>query len=197
MRRRSGRTRPRRSRRRACARSGRTTQRRRTARPSVVGGTMSVLWVRPSSSRIAPQAGPMLPLLQGFPEHVGEEADEDVCLHAVLAPMPDRPDGQLALLDAEGGFGLDVGAPQVPGTPVRDVGAEHVAAFAVARPVIPLGARAPGQTQARGDTGVGNDLDEVAAGRAGVAGPAGGRVGARSARAPRAGGRGRAGGSAW
>src|SRR2546425_1722407 len=51
-RKRSGRSRPSRSRRAAWAASGRTTHRRRSSRPSWVGSTTSVLWMHRSSSRI-------------------------------------------------------------------------------------------------------------------------------------------------
>jgi hypothetical protein len=36
-------------------------------------------------SRTVAEAGAALPLLEGLPQHVGEEADEDVREHAVLA----------------------------------------------------------------------------------------------------------------
>src|SRR5271166_3757696 len=52
-------------------------------------------------ARRVAETGTALPHLQTLPQHEGEEADEDVSLHAVLALMPDRPDGQLLLLDAE------------------------------------------------------------------------------------------------
>ena len=59
-------------------------------------------------ARAVAQVGAALPLLQGLPEHVGQEADQDMGLDAVLALMPDRADRQLALVDAKGGFGLSV-----------------------------------------------------------------------------------------
>ena len=52
VRRRSGSLRPRRASKRAWAWSGRTTQRIRSSRPSVVGMTMSALLMRASSSRM-------------------------------------------------------------------------------------------------------------------------------------------------
>jgi len=103
-----------------------------------------------------PEPRPLLPLLQGFPQDVGEETDEDVGVHPVGALMPDRADTQFALLNAEGRFGvrqLDVGPPQVLGTPVGDVGTQHVAALAPAGPVIPLRPRCPREPQAGGTVG--------------------------------------------
>ena len=52
------------------------------------------------------ETGAALPHLQALPQNEGEEADEDVGLHTLLALMPDRPDVQLILLDAEGGFDI-------------------------------------------------------------------------------------------
>jgi hypothetical protein len=52
------------------------------------------------------QARAPLPLLQRLPQDIGEEADEDVGLHAVFAWVPDGADGEVALVDAEGGLGI-------------------------------------------------------------------------------------------
>ena len=76
---------------------------------------------------------PLLPLLEGFPKDVGEEADEDVGLDSLLLLMPDGADGELGLLDPEGRLclgELDVGLPEDLCVPVVDVGAEYVAALA-------------------------------------------------------------------
>src|SRR5712691_6191558 len=67
-------------------------------------------------ARTLPEAGQALPLLQRLPQHVGQEADEDVGLHAISALMPYRANRELALLDAERRLDvrqLDVRAPQV------------------------------------------------------------------------------------
>jgi hypothetical protein len=104
------------------------------------------------------QARPALPLLQGLPQHVGEEADEDVGPDPVFALMPDGADGQVALVNAKGGLRigqLDVGAPEVLRAPGGDVGAEDVAALAGAGPVFPLGADGPGEAHPRGHARVG------------------------------------------
>src|SRR6266566_2054441 len=58
----------------------------------------------------------LLPQLEGFPQHEGKEAHEDVSLDAIGALMPNGTDAQLILLDAECGFGLcelDEGFPQL------------------------------------------------------------------------------------
>ena len=39
-----------------------------------------------------------LPLLEHLPQHIGQEADEDVGEHAIGALVPNRPDRQLALV---------------------------------------------------------------------------------------------------
>lgn len=81
------------------------------------------------------QAGAALPLLERLPQHIGQEAHQYVREDALLALVPDRPDRQLAFVDAKGRRGLgelDVGPPQRLGRPVADIGAQHVAAFAVA-----------------------------------------------------------------
>jgi len=52
------------------------------------------------------QSGPVAELAEGLPEHIGQEAHQDVCLHAVLLLTPDRPQTQIALVDAERAPGL-------------------------------------------------------------------------------------------
>ena len=88
------------------------------------------------------------------------------------ALMPDRPERQVALVNAESGFGfgeLDVGSPQRLGRPVGDVGAQHVAAFAVARPVIPLRRALDQSSRTPPATTVVDEADRVASGGARVA----------------------------
>ena len=54
-------------------------------------------------------------------------------------------------LDAKGRFRfrkLDIGPPQRLGAPVAQIGAQHIAAFAVTRPVVPFGAPRPFAPQA-------------------------------------------------
>src|SRR5258708_23677894 len=66
--------------------------------------------------------------------------------------MPDRPDRQVGLFDAKSGLRLGqlyVRLPERFGRPVVDVAAQHVAALAVTRPIVPLGPRGPLQTQLR------------------------------------------------
>src|SRR5206468_268392 len=122
--------------------------------------------------RAIAESGAGLPLLESFPQHVGEEAHEDVGPDAVGLLVPDRADRQLALVDPEGGLGLaelHVGAPQRLDVPVADVGAQHVAPLAVSGPLVPLGADRPLQAKPRGTRGVPEDADGVARGRAAVA----------------------------
>ncbi len=52
------------------------------------------------------QPGAALPLLQRLPQDVSQEADQDMGLYPVLALMPDGPDRELALVNAERGLGL-------------------------------------------------------------------------------------------
>src|SRR5260370_658031 len=151
-------------------------QRRRSSRPSCVGSTTSALWMRRSSSRIVrglrPRSARAWPLLERFPEHIGQEADEDVGLHAVRPLMPHRANRQLALLDAKRRLRLgklDVRAPDALGRPVDDIGAQDVAAFAPARPVVPLRTRAPLQAHAGGAASLGDELARVPPGGARVA----------------------------
>jgi len=58
------------------------------------------------SSRFIAQSRFHAQLAQEFPQHIRQEADQDVGLHAIGALMPDRSHVQLILVDAEGGFGL-------------------------------------------------------------------------------------------
>jgi hypothetical protein len=56
-----------------------------------------------------------LPLLQGLPQRIGDEAHQDVRLDSRFLVMPDRADRKIRLLDPEGRFGLgelDVGFPE-------------------------------------------------------------------------------------
>src|ERR1700737_1643393 len=72
------------------------------------------------------QACALLPHLQGLPEDEGEEADQDMCLDAILALMPDRTHAEFVLLDAKRRFGLrelNVGLPELLLVPISDIGA--------------------------------------------------------------------------
>src|SRR3989454_6788462 len=80
-------------------------------------------------------------------------SDLDVCLHPLRPLVPDGPDRQITLVDAEGGFGfgeLDVGPPQVLCGPPRHVRPQDVAAFCLLRPLGPFRPLAPRELQPRG-----------------------------------------------
>jgi len=65
-------------------------------------------------------------LLERLPQHVSEEADQKVCLDAVLLMMLDRPDAQIGFLNPKSGLGfseLDVGLPKLFVSPVTVVAA--------------------------------------------------------------------------
>ena len=88
-------------------------------------------------SRLIAQAGPLAHLPQRLPQHICQEAYQNVRLHPLFLLMPDRADRQIALLNAKGRFGLselDVGLPQFLGSPVRDVAPQQVASLAQAPP---------------------------------------------------------------
>ena len=104
------------------------------------------------AGRIA-QPGTGLPLLERFPQHVSEKANQNVRLDAILFVMPDRTDAQIGFLNPEGGFGfaeLNVGLPQLFVGPVVDVAAKNVSAFTELGPIIPLWACAPLKFNSRG-----------------------------------------------
>src|SRR3989338_5072423 len=87
-----------------------------------------------------PHPRPRLPLLQHFPQDVAQETHEDVRLDPILFLVPDRPNGQVALVDSERGLRLgqlDVRLPQVLGTPVPNVRSEQVTPLAVRGPLGP------------------------------------------------------------
>jgi len=95
-------------------------------------GTLDTAQLLQDSAWTVAQTGAGLPLLQGLPHDVGQEADQDVGLNAALLLMPDRTNGKLAFVNPEGGLGLgelDVGAPQGGRIPVRQIGAQHVTAL--------------------------------------------------------------------
>jgi len=51
------------------------------------------------ASRLVAQAGGLNHLVQRFPEHVGQKADQDVCQHAILALVPNGADPEIAFVD--------------------------------------------------------------------------------------------------
>ena len=83
--------------------------------------------------RIA-QPGPPHPLGQRLPEHVGQEADEDVGQHPFGLLVPDRVDLQFVLGDPEGPLRLgelDVSLPQRRRVRLREVRPQQVATLPV------------------------------------------------------------------
>jgi hypothetical protein len=76
-------------------------------------------------ARAVAEARFLLPLLEGFPEGVGKEANEDVGVDPLRFLVPNGADGQVALVDPECRLGLcelDVVLPEGFGRPVVDVG---------------------------------------------------------------------------
>jgi hypothetical protein len=70
-------------------------------------------------------------------------------------------------VDAERRFRLgelDIGPPQRVGGPVAQIGAQHVAAFAVAGPVVPFGPHRPVEAQPGGQGRVRDQTDVIAGG---------------------------------
>ncbi len=100
-----------------------------------------------------------------LPQHVGQEADQDVGLDPLFLLMPDRSDPQVALLDAEGGFRLgqlDVRLPEFLGAPVGDVAPQQVAALAQSRPRLATPPPSPRPRQPRRPIAVRNvDLEQA------------------------------------
>jgi len=66
--------------------------------------------MRPISSRIVrgllSSPARCWPLLQRLSQYLGQETDQDVGLHPLGILMPDGPDREVALVDAEGGVRL-------------------------------------------------------------------------------------------
>jgi len=80
-----------------------------------------------------------LPHLEALPQYEGEKADEDMCLHAILALVPDRTKVELVLLDAESGFGLrqlDIGLPELLIAPIVDIRTQQIGALRDRGPVV-------------------------------------------------------------
>src|ERR1700740_3530511 len=87
-----------------------------------------------------------LPLLERFPQHVRQKANQNVRLDTGLFVMPDRTDAQIGFLNTEGGlsFGqLNVGLPQLFVAPVVDIAAQDLRAFSKLGPIVPLRAYIP------------------------------------------------------
>ena len=92
------------------------------------------------TSRFVAQPGPLAQAGQRFPQHVRQEADQDVRQHAIFFLVPDGPDAQVAFVNSECCFGfgqLDVGFPKFFVAPVSDVGSQQITAFAQFGPVLP------------------------------------------------------------
>src|SRR5215471_16576460 len=73
-----------------------------------------------------------LPLLERFPQHVRQKANQNVRLDTSLFVMPNRTDAQIGFLNTEGSFGfseLNVGLPQLFVGPVVNIAAQDVSAF--------------------------------------------------------------------
>ena len=56
-------------------------------------------------SRFIAQPSSMATLGQGAPQHIGQEANHDVCLDTFFLLVPDRTDLQVRLVNAKGCFG--------------------------------------------------------------------------------------------
>ena len=82
-----------------------------------IHGTQIVDLVEDLAGAVAQALG-LEPALQGAPHHQGDEADQDVGLHAVFFVMKEWPQAQIAFAAPKGIFGLgqlDVALPQLAG----------------------------------------------------------------------------------
>ena len=61
-------------------------------------GAVNAVELFKQSPRAVAQPSADHPLFKCFPEHVGEEADQDVCFDPCRLLMPDRTDRKIALL---------------------------------------------------------------------------------------------------
>ena len=76
-------------------------------------------------ARFVAKAGALGHQAEAFPEHIRQEADQDVGLHAIFALMEDGPELEILFVDAEGSLSfsqLDVCLPEILGRPVADIG---------------------------------------------------------------------------
>ena len=139
IRRRCGSSRPKWCSRIVCTLSGRTTRRGRTVRPSLVGKTTSVLWIREllQERGYAPaQAGTLRPAFQRLAEHVRQKAHQNVGLDSLRRLMPHRSQAQLVFLDPERSLRfrqLHGRLPKILGRPVRDIASQEIAALTTLR----------------------------------------------------------------
>ena len=53
------------------------------------------------ASALVSQSGPLAALRERFPQHVRQEADENVRQHAILFLVPDRTQQEIAFVNAE------------------------------------------------------------------------------------------------
>ena len=124
---------------------GRATRRRASCRPSDVLIKMSPILISRSSrqnhlrrhpsgfgrrsgtaqiglSDLGHQPGPLGEMVQGLPERVRQNTDENMSSRAPAVMMPDRPQEKLALEDSEGAFNdreLNIRFPEFGGRPAR------------------------------------------------------------------------------
>jgi len=78
------------------------------------------------------EASAALPHLEALPQHEDEKADKDMCLHTILALVPDRTKVELVLLNAENGFGLrqlDIGLPKLLIASIVDIRTQQIGAL--------------------------------------------------------------------
>src|SRR6516165_6643913 len=87
--------------------------------------------------RAISQPRPARPPLQCLAQDIGEEADQQMCLHSPGRLVPDRPNAEIVLMDAEGGLRIremHIGTPQFFLVPIRDVASQQIAALTGPRP---------------------------------------------------------------
>ena len=100
-------------------------------------------------TRRVAEAGALLPHLKTFPQHEGEEANENMGLNTVFSLVPNRTHVQLILLDPKGGLGLselNVGLPELFVAPIVDIRPQEVGALGELGPGIER--RVVGNTEA-------------------------------------------------
>src|SRR6516165_10415686 len=96
--------------------------------------------------RAISQPRPARPPLQCLAQDIGEEADQQMCLHSPGRLVPDRPNAEIVLMDAEGGLRIremHIGTPQFFLVPIRDVASQQIAALTGPRPGLSRGASRP------------------------------------------------------
>ncbi len=98
----------------------------------------NLLQFRKPAARLIAQTRPLAQTGQHIPEHIRQEAHQDVGLDSVLFLMPNRSETEIAFMNPKRGFRfreLNVGSPEFLIGPIGHIGSEQITARAQGGPI--------------------------------------------------------------